>query len=249
MKTTVENTTGVLKSYYCKETHSTNALLWEMSRLSTLEEGFVVRADFQTAGKGQIGNSWESEAGKNLLFSMILYPLRVSVENQFLLSQIVSLAIKKALDEYTDGTTVKWPNDIYWNEKKLAGILIENSLQGNKIKSAVIGIGLNVNQKTFVSNAPNPVSLLQITGKRQNRKALLDKIHRNIMELYAELNLSEIRTAYAEALYRKDGFHTYSTETETFQARIISVHSDGQLELETKPGERKGFYFKEVRFQ
>jgi len=248
MKTPIENTQRELKSCYTKKTHSTNALLWEMSRLSTLEEGFVVRADFQTAGKGQIGNSWESEAGKNLLFSMILYPLRVPVENQFLLSQIVSLGIKKALDEYTDGITVKWPNDIYWNEKKLVGILIENSLQGNKIKAAVIGIGLNVNQKTFVSNAPNPVSLLQITGKRQNRKVLLDKIHRNIMELYAQLNLSEIRTAYAEALYRKDGFHTYSKETETFQAKIISVHPDGQLELETEAGERKGFYFKEVSF-
>lgn len=236
-------------TFYTKQTHSTNVLLWEMIREKSLPEGFVVQTDFQTAGKGQIGNSWESEAGRNLLFSMVLYPQRVTVDNQFLLSQLVSLGIKKALDEYTDGITVKWPNDIYWNDKKLVGILIENSLQGTKIKSSVIGIGLNVNQKVFVSNAPNPVSLLQITGKRQNRKLLLGKICRNIMELYAELNLSEIRTAYAEALYRKDGFHTYSTETETFQARIISVHSDGQLELETKLGERKGFYFKEVRFQ
>jgi len=235
-------------TFYTKQTHSTNVLLWEMIREKSLPEGFVVQTDFQTAGKGQIGNSWESEAGRNLLFSMVLYPQRVTVDNQFLLSQLVSLGIKKALDEYTDGITVKWPNDIYWNDKKLVGILIENSLQGTKIKSSVIGIGLNVNQKVFVSNAPNPVSLLQITGRRQNRKLLLTKICQNIQKLYTELSVTKIRAEYAEALYRKEGFYAYRANDETFQAKIISVHPDGQLELETKAGERKGFYFKEVSF-
>jgi len=235
-------------TFYTKATHSTNVLLWEMIREKSLPEGFVVQTDFQTAGKGQVGNSWESEAGRNLLFSMVLYPQRVTVDNQFLLSQLVSLGIKEALDEYTDGITVKWPNDIYWNDKKLVGILIENSLQGTKIKSSVIGIGLNVNQKVFVSNAPNPVSLLRITGKRQNRKLLLTKIRQNIQKLYTELSVTKIRAEYAEALYRKDGFYAYRANDETFQAKIISVHPDGQLELETEAGERKGFYFKEVSF-
>ena len=235
-------------TFYTKQTHSTNVLLWEMIREKSLPEGFVVQTDFQTAGKGQIGNSWESEAGRNLLFSMVLYPQRVTVDNQFLLSQLVSLGIKEALDEYTDGITVKWPNDIYWNDKKLVGILIENSLQGTKIKSSVIGIGLNVNQKVFVSNAPNPVSLLRITGKRQNRKLLLTKIRQNIQKLYTELSVTKIRAEYAEALYRKDGFYAYRANDETFQAKIISVHPDGQLELETEAGERKEFYFKEVSF-
>ena len=235
-------------TFYTKQTHSTNVLLWEMIREKSLPEGFVVQTDFQTAGKGQVGNSWESEASRNLLFSMVLYPQRVTVDNQFLLSQLVSLGIKKALDEYTDGITVKWPNDIYWNDKKLVGILIENSLQGTKIKSSVIGIGLNVNQKVFVSNAPNPVSLLRITGKRQNRKLLLTKIRQNIQKLYTELSVTKIRAEYAEALYRKEGFYAYRANDETFQAKIISVHPDGQLELETEAGERKEFYFKEVSF-
>ena len=235
-------------TFYTKQTHSTNVLLWEMIREKSLPEGFVVQTDFQSAGKGQVGNSWESEEGRNLLFSMVLYPQRVTVDNQFLLSQLVSLGIKEALDEYTDGITVKWPNDIYWNDKKLVGILIENSLQGTKIKSSVIGIGLNVNQKVFVSNAPNPVSLLQITGRRQNRKLLLTKIRQNIQKLYTELSVTKIRAEYAEALYRKDGFYAYRANDETFQAKIISVHPDGQLELETEAGERKGFYFKEVSF-
>ena len=236
-------------SFYIKQTNSTNALLWRMIREESLPEGFVVQTDFQTGGKGQIGNSWESEAGKNLLFSMVLYPYHIVPDQQFLLSQIVSLGIKKALDEYTEDITVKWPNDIYWNDKKLVGILIENSLQGNRIKSVVIGIGLNVNQLAFVSDAPNPVSLQQITGRRINRKLLLARICRNILELYAGLDIKKIRAAYAGSLYRKEGFYAYSTETETFQAKIIQVHLDGQLELETEAGERKGFYFKEVKFQ
>jgi BirA family transcriptional regulator, biotin operon repressor / biotin---[acetyl-CoA-carboxylase] ligase len=235
-------------SIHIKQTNSTNALLWQMIREESLPEGFVVQTDFQTAGKGQVGNSWESESGKNLLFSMVLYPHHIAPDEQFLLSQIVSLGIKKTLDEYTEGIAVKWPNDIYWNDKKLVGILIENLLQGNKIKSVVIGIGLNVNQKVFVGNAPNPVSLRQITGKRINRKLLLGKICQNILELYAGLNIEKIRTEYAESLYRKAGFHAFSAENETFRAKIISVHLDGQLELETEAGERKGFYFKEVSF-
>ena len=234
--------------YYTKQTNSTNALLWELNRQQSLPEGFVVQAGFQTAGKGQVGNSWESEPGKNLLFSMVLYPAHIPVDRLFLISQVVSLAIKQTLDEYADGITVKWPNDIYWNDKKIVGILIENSLQNNKIKSVVIGVGLNVNQKVFVSNAPNPVSLLQITNKRQNRKMLLQKIQQNIMDLYKELNAENICSEYAKALYRKTGFYSFKANEETFLARIHSVHPDGQLELEAESGERKEFYFKEVQF-
>jgi len=170
------------------------------------------------------------------------------MDELFLVSQLVSIAIKKALDEYTTNITVKWPNDIYWNDKKLAGILIENSLQGIKIMSVVIGVGLNVNQKSFFSNAPNPVSLSQITGKRQNRKQLLQQICQNIMELYYEMDKEKIRKIYAESLYRKSGFYSFEANNETFQAKIKEVQTDGMLELETEKGELKSFYFKEVQF-
>ena len=230
------------------ETNSTNALLWEMVRGNKLPEGFTLHADFQTAGKGQIGNSWESASGKNLLFSTVLYPVHIAPDEQFLVSQLVSIGIKRVLDEYAKDITVKWPNDIYWNDKKIAGILIENSLQGNRIKAVVIGIGLNVNQKEFLSKAPNPVSLLHIIGKRQNRKKLLERICKSIFELYEELDTDKIRSEYAKALYRKDGFHAYSTDTESFRAKIITVCPDGQLVLETDKGDRKEFYFKEVKF-
>ncbi len=235
-------------SLFIEETSSTNALLWKMNREKALPEGFVVYTDFQTEGKGQIGNSWESETGENLLFSMVLYPKQVPVDQLFLISQLVSVGIKRTLDEYVDEITVKWPNDIYWNDKKIAGILIENSLQGNRIKAVVIGVGLNVNQKVFVSDATNPVSLCQITGKSLNRKLILNKINRNILNLYAELDAEKIRSEYAESLYRKVGSHSFSADGESFQAKIIFVHPDGQLELEIENGERKGFYFKEVKF-
>ena len=235
-------------SLFIEETPSTNSLLWEMNREKALPEGFVVYTDFQTEGKGQIGNSWESETGENLLFSMVLYPKQVPVDQSFLISQLVSIGIKRTLDEYAGEITVKWPNDIYWNDKKIAGILLENSLQGNRIKAVVIGIGLNVNQLVFVSDAPNPVSLNQITGKSFNRKLILDKINQDILNLYAELDAEKIRSEYAESLYRKTGFHNFSADGESFHARISSVHIDGQLELELENGERKGFYFKEVKF-
>lgn len=236
------------KTAFIKETHSTNNLLREMIREQNVPELFVVRTDFQTAGKGQTGNTWESEKGKNLLFSTVLYPSQIAIEEQFIVSQLVSVAIKQTLDKYADGFSIKWPNDIYWNDKKIAGILIENSLQAGKIKWMIIGVGLNVNQEVFVSNAPNPVSLKQITGKRQARKGILNEICKKIELLYKKLDYLAIRTAYIESLYRKNGFYPFRADSETFDARISQIHPDGQMELETKSGEIRGFYFKEVEY-
>ena len=112
----------------------------------------------------------------------------------------------------------------------------------------VIGIGLNVNQTEFISNAPNPVSLKQITKMKLARKPLLISICKNIMSLYSNPDADKIRLEYAGMLYHKDGFHSFRAGKELFQARILAVHPDGQLELETEDGERKGYYFKEVSF-
>jgi BirA family transcriptional regulator, biotin operon repressor / biotin---[acetyl-CoA-carboxylase] ligase len=238
-----------MKKYlYFKQTLSTNALAWEMNREKELTEGSVLYTDFQLDGKGQPGNSWEAEDGRNLLFSIVLHPHHVPMDELFLISELVSVSIKDALDKYATDITVKWPNDIYWKDDKLAGILIENSLQGSRIKTVVIGIGLNVNQKKFKSNAPNPVSLLQITGKRQNRKQLLYQICRNIMNMYNEFDKDKIQTEYACSLYRKEGYHTFQADNIQFQAKIDIVQPDGQLLLERENGNGEGFYFKEVQF-
>ena len=248
MNNLAESSASMKKTAFIKETHSTNNLLREMMREQSIPELFVLRTDFQTAGKGQTGNSWESAKGKNLLFSTVIYPPHIAIENQFIVSQMISIAIKQTLDEYADGFSVKWPNDIYWNDKKIAGILIENSLQAGKIKWMIIGVGLNVNQEVFKSDAPNPVSLKQITGKRQNRKKIIDTILSKMDILYKNINYSSVRAVYSESLYRKNGFYTFRADGETFDACISQVYPDGQLELETKSGEIRRFYFKEVEY-
>ena len=137
---------------HISETNSTNNYLQSLCSKQKVEELTVVVADFQTSGRGQRGNSWESDSGKNLLFSIVIFPEFLEARRQFLISQIISLAIKEELDTYTTDISIKWPNDIYWHDKKIAGILIENVLSGSTFSRAIIGMGLNINQKNFYSS-------------------------------------------------------------------------------------------------
>ena len=235
---------------YVPLTHSTNNLMREKLRESTPEEGFLLYTDFQTAGKGQPGNSWESEKGKNLLFSIQLYPHQIPIQEQFFLSELTCLAIKQSLDKYADGFSIKWPNDIYWKDRKIGGILIENSLSKGRIENCIIGIGLNINQELFRSNAPNPVSLKQILGKTVHRKVILQTIHNKIKEYYESFNLQTIHQNYLKNLYRKDDYYLYKdvSSNTLFSAKIDTVEGDGKLVLLTDKGEFKEYYFKEVQF-
>lgn len=237
-----------MKSMYLRETRSTNLVLKEMLREYNLPEGFVLRTDFQSAGKGQPGNSWESEKGKNLLFSVLLYPQHIAIDQQFILSQLVSVAILRTLNSFCAGFSIKWPNDIYFGDKKIGGILIENSLQGSKLNTSIVGIGLNINQKTFRSDAPNPVSLRQITAKNQRRKNILQDVLNNIYELYSKMDVDTIRNEYFENLYRRVGFYTYRDNKGLFEAELAGIESDGCLKLKTRTGEIRAYYFKEVAF-
>jgi BirA family biotin operon repressor/biotin-[acetyl-CoA-carboxylase] ligase len=241
------------KNYqFVKETISTNVLMKELIWTMDLPEGFVVRTDFQTKGKGQGTNRWESAKGKNLLFSLLLRPSTVPIDKHFLISQIVSLGIIDSLrslhPEIAKGLSIKWPNDIYWNEKKLGGILIENVWQGSKITSSIIGIGLNVNQERFHSDAPNPVSLLQISGKKFSRKALLKSIKNAIEGYYHNFDAETISKNYHLDLFRKEGFHSFRSDNVIFDAGIVGVDNDGKLMLKEKDGKISGYYFKEVEF-
>ena len=151
-----------------KQTDSTNRYLISMceEKQDKLDPFTVVMSDYQTAGKGQRGNSWESEAGANLTFSFVVYPSFIAAKRQFIISQIVSLGIVNALKNYEkEGFSIKWPNDIYYHDKKICGMLIEVYLDGMDLGRCVCGIGLNVNQDTFHSDAPNPVSLCKIIGR------------------------------------------------------------------------------------
>lgn len=234
-----------------EETVSTNSLIRELIFKENLPEGSVVLADFQTAGRGQIGNVWESEAGKNLTFSLVIYPTSVPVNQQFLISQIAALSVKEALDQFVDDVTVKWPNDIYWKDRKICGMLIENDLSGRSIASSIIGIGLNINQAEFKGDAPNPVSLIQILGAETDREEVLRRFLALFYESYLALLRGEdkmIRTKYAAALYRKSGFYSYKDKNGTFEAEIAGIEPTGHLLLRLQDGTVRRYAFKEVAY-
>ncbi|MEN8115968.1 MAG: biotin--[acetyl-CoA-carboxylase] ligase [Bacteroidota bacterium] len=215
------------------------------------EEGTVVLAQYQKKGRGQQGNYWESEPGKNFLMSLILYPDFLNAGDQFYLSKIVSLALVELLENEVEGVSIKWPNDIYVGEKKIAGILIENSVTGNQLSSSVAGIGLNLNQKNFKSDAPNPVSLRQLTGENYDVQIVMHRFLELFNEWYKILksgSVREINVAYFSNLFRKTWWSWYKKDDDKFEARIVGVGEFGQLQLEDKSGKISEFMFKEVEF-
>lgn len=239
------------KYIHIKETVSTNTYLAKMA--SILPEGTVIYSTIQSAGRGQRGASWESEPGKNLTFSLLLKPKHILPNEQFYISEAVSVAIVNVLSRYASGFSVKWPNDIYYNDRKISGILIEHSIAGKTFEHTVIGIGININQREFLSDAPNPVSLAQIIGTDTDLDIILKEIVQSIFDLVCfEENTSfeEIHRSYIEILYRKDGaFHKFSTPAgEVFEAVITDVLPDGTLTLEDEGGNMHCYAFKEVSF-
>lgn len=235
-----------------EETESTNSYLRDLLKSQHLEEGSVVVADFQTAGRGQVGNSWYSDKGDNLLFSLLIYPTGIPANEQFIISRMVSLAIKNTLDQFADDIRIKWPNDIYWKERKIAGILIENSLQGKIIENSIIGIGLNLNQQIFPAELPNPVSLRQITATEQDKNYILDLLLKEFFLLYRSLQQGEkqvIEDEYMLDLYRANGYYWYEDANGRFQAEIDNVLPSGHLVLRTlDTNEERIYAFKEVQF-
>jgi len=233
------------------EVESTNNYANQLILSNAAEEGTVVLTQFQKKGKGQLRNSWESEAGKNLLASIILFPNFLKVENQFLISKLISLSILEFLETEIDNVSIKWPNDIYVGNKKIAGILIENSIKGNKLFSSVLGIGLNLNQENFISDAPNPVSLKNLTGKNFEITIVATKIVDSIVYWYNKLkagNYSEINSVYFSKLFRNNEWHKYSKQGNVFEGKIVGIDDFGQLQIEKRDGKVEEFMFKEVEF-
>jgi BirA family biotin operon repressor/biotin-[acetyl-CoA-carboxylase] ligase len=237
---------------FLNETVSTNNYLREYLKKESLPEGSVIAADYQTGGRGQTGNNWESAPGKNLLFSLVIYPESIVPNRQFAISQIASLAVKETLDAYTNHISVKWPNDIYWQDKKICGILIENDLTGTTIHRSLIGIGINLNQTVFESSAPNPVSLALITGKVYDKRDVLERFLRIFYAYYLlvlQEKFTEIKDAYMQALYRKEGYHPFSGPEGSFSARIYDIETTGHLLLQLENGEVCRYAFKEVSWE
>jgi BirA family biotin operon repressor/biotin-[acetyl-CoA-carboxylase] ligase len=220
-------------------------------REKELTEGTVIRAGFQTAGKGQQGNRWESERDKNLLFSIILFPSSVEPDEQFLISMTISLGICDYLKQFLSNVTIKWPNDIYVNNNKLAGILIENSLIGHYIESSVAGIGININQETFSQEIPNPVSVKIITGKEHDTDLFLRELLSRLDKRYKQLlygDRDQIRNEYFSNLYRAGEWHYYKSEGKLFKGKIASVSTSGILTMEQEEKQFGEFSFKELDY-
>ena len=244
-------TTAMSNIIKIKETDSTNHWLKEQSEKQPLDEGTAVIAEYQTAGKGQRGNRWESEAGKNITCSLLLYPDFLPVKQHFLLSEAVALGLKDAAEQYICPVQIKWPNDLYYQNRKIAGILIENELTGQIIGKSVIGIGLNVNQEQFSDAAPNAVSMKQILGEEINVDTLLKKMVNAILFRYNTLktgNTESITLAYHDSLYRKSGFYFFSDKNGPFKAAIERIADDGFLHLITEAGEKRSYAFKEISY-
>lgn len=211
----------------------------------------VVSADYQTAGRGQGTNHWESEGGKNLLFSILCHPVWVPLHSQFLISEAVAISIRDVLSQYTDGITIKWPNDIYWKNKKISGTIIENSLSQGHIHDCIIGIGINVNQQVFKSDAPNPVSLIQIIGRETDRNVLLRELMTVFSSYLTDLrngNYEKIVSLYTSYLYRAHGFFTYRDKNGLFDAALVEVEDDGHYILRDREDRIRSYAFKEIEF-
>lgn len=220
----------------------------------------LVTTDYQTHGHGQVNTVWESARGENLLFSFLFRPEHITAGEQFFLSEIACLAVAHTLDAYTEGISVKWPNDVYHHDRKICGMLLRHTLSGAQISATLVGIGLNLNQKQFVGDAPNPVSLQQIIGRPVDREEVLnrfalhfDRLLRTVTPPDSDERLAQrqrLHREYLRRLYHRDGAHDYvdTASGETFSAHIVDVAPTGQLTLRTTDGRLRHYHFKEVRF-
>jgi BirA family transcriptional regulator, biotin operon repressor / biotin---[acetyl-CoA-carboxylase] ligase len=231
------------------QTESTNKFGSELIRSQKVFEGMVINSNEQTSGRGQRGQSWHSEKGKNLTFSVILKPAFLTIENQFQLSKCVALAIADFISIFeVKQVKVKWPNDIYVNGRKIAGILIENQIKNGKISYSIVGIGININQIAFPVESKNPTSLKIITGIDFALDNCLELICSCIEKRYLELRSGAIiDNEYLSKLHQFGEWQNYESEDKIFSGKIIGIANNGKLRMETV-NEIKEFDLKEISF-
>ena len=230
---------------------STNNYAAKELLTKSLNEGTVFLAACQQSGRGQGASSWESSDGLNLTFSIILYPKNLEVSSQFLISKAISLGIVDFLANHTEGIRIKWPNDIYAGDKKIAGILIETAVMAGKVSRAVVGIGLNINQEIFVSDAPNPVSLKNLTGNNYDLGKTLNELCFHLDKRYQQMigfNSFQINRDFEKQLYLCGEWTLFRADGSDFEGMIRGTDAEGQLLIENRDGKIRGFQFKEVQF-
>ncbi len=231
------------------ECHSTNDFAFEKIRIKKVGEGSIIIAENQTKGRGQRGNNWCSEPGKNLTFSIVLKPEFLDPTEQFDLNIVVSQAIWEVLSEYGHGIKVKWPNDlVHYLDGKIGGILIENIIGHKGIDYSVIGIGLNINQKKF--SIEGATSLYNISGVEMDKWEIFKLIIQKIEMAYLKLkkrSIEDLRNSYIHNLYRLGVWESFFDQF-NFTGKIIGVSREGELIIEKEDGSLNHYSFKEVRF-
>jgi len=237
---------------YHETLDSTNSFLYNLLNTDAdLKEGYVLRTGFQTTGRGQIGNTWESTADRNLLASILLKP-DWPVEEQFVISKIICLALVELLNEMNlEDVRIKWPNDIYIGDKKIAGVLIQNVLKGKQIKASIVGVGLNINQEVFYSDAPNPTSLSIELKKKHNVNEILLRLLDKLDLFYNKLlskQKSEIDNLYKFLLFRRNVNSKFvDSNGEPFKGMIKEVTKSGQLVIK-RDSYLQQFAFREIKY-
>lgn len=234
---------------FMPECHSTNDEASRLIQAGNVMEGTTVVTHHQTAGRGQRGNTWISEKGKNLTFSIVLKPAILPVKDQFYLNMSIALGVYDYLEEIFKGhVKIKWPNDILIKGKKVCGILIENQLSGQQIQHSIVGVGLNVNQEKF--SLENATSLRVLSGQEFQLEVVLEGVLEKIESRYLlirEQLLDTVSLAFTEVMYWLDEQHVFSTQGVEFTGRIIGVDEIGRLKIQTSEG-LSTFGVKEVEF-
>ena len=234
--------------------NSTNKYAVDMIAKSKPIEGTVISASFQYEGRGQIGRFWESEAEKNITCSTILRPDFLEAADQFQLNIAISLAVHDFISHFltTKEVKIKWPNDIYVEDKKIAGILLQNSLIGKTVSSTIVGTGININQTIFSVDLPNPTSFAIEVGIEQDLEIMFAWLFRFLTKRYLQLKNGQIhslKSEYLESLYRKGIWADFKNESdEIWKGKILGVDESGRLQIENREGELKVFNFREVRY-
>jgi BirA family biotin operon repressor/biotin-[acetyl-CoA-carboxylase] ligase len=230
---------------------STNTRLAELLKKNDLPEGTIVYTNYQSQGRGHSDNKWESEDNKNLLISILLFPSFINPEDQFHISMAISLGICDFLMRYIPDCSIKWPNDIYVNNDKIAGILIENSVIGDQIESTIAGIGLNINQEKFISTAPNPVSMHLLTGTGYDLPSCLKQLGADLDKRYKQLiagNSGQIKKEYESKLYRLNKWCEFRDIKGICTGKILTVDDHGLIKIEKRNGKISEYAFKEIEF-
>lgn len=241
---------------HLKSIDSTNSYASQLLGQIKPVEGTLIYTFDQQNGRGQRGNTWHTEPNKNVASSFILYPSFLQAGRQFLLNKITSLAVADLMAELTEPSDktqeirIKWPNDIYVGNKKIAGILIENTLRENTIQNAIVGIGININQTAFNADI-NATSLALIANKEFDLMQVLEKLSEFIEARYLQLKgnkLEGIDLSYLQNLYQLNEWHNYISDDQLFEGKIIGISSIGKLQVQLKTNEIKEFDLKEIRF-